>query len=95
MKYLFLLFFPLFSFSQVNQEIFTMFYNVENLFDTINNPNTEDEEFLPKGKKMWNTQKYNTKLEKLSRVFSEINNSILPNIIGLAEIENHKEIKYL
>ena len=95
MKYLFLLFFPLFSFSQVNQEIFTMFYNVENLFDTINNPNTEDEEFLPKGKKMWNTQKYNTKLEKLSRVFSEINNSILPNIIGLAEIENHEVIKDL
>ena len=44
MKYLFLLFFPLLSFSQLNQEIFTMFYNVENLFDTINNPNTEDEE---------------------------------------------------
>lgn len=26
------------------------FYNLENLFDTINDPNIDDEEFLPEGK---------------------------------------------
>ena len=32
------------------------FYNVENLFDTIDNPN-DDAEFLPGSKSEWNTQK--------------------------------------
>ena len=45
--------FPILVVSQTNKEsvpgenIFTMFYNVENLFDTINNTTTIDDEFLP------------------------------------------------
>ena len=31
------------------------FYNLENLFDTINDPNKDDEEFLPQGGNQWNT----------------------------------------
>ncbi|MDD4088046.1 MAG: endonuclease/exonuclease/phosphatase family protein, partial [Bacteroidales bacterium] len=34
------------------------FYNVENLFDTINDPTINDEEFLPGSKLDWNTEKY-------------------------------------
>ena len=34
-----------------------VFYNLENLFDTINDPDKNDEEFLPDGDKKWNTAK--------------------------------------
>ena len=35
-----------------------MFYNLENLFDTINDPDVQDEEFTPEGPKEWNSVKY-------------------------------------
>ena len=31
------------------------FYNLENLFDTIDDPLKSDEEFLPNGSNQWNT----------------------------------------
>tara|TARA_B100000963_G_scaffold149569_1_gene130351 strand:+ start:19398 stop:20378 length:981 start_codon:yes stop_codon:yes gene_type:complete len=74
--------------AQKSNEIFTMFYNVENFFDTIDDPKTDDNEFLPGSKKEWDTEKYNHKINQLTKVFSSINNNELPNIIGLCEIEN-------
>mgnify|MGYP003478894671 CR=1 FL=1 len=38
-----------------------VFYNLENLFDTINDPDKLDEEFLPTGDKKWNSTKYQRK----------------------------------
>ena len=35
-----------------------MFYNLENLFDTINNNGVYDLEFSPHGARQWNGQKY-------------------------------------
>ena len=32
------------------------FYNLENLFDTINDPNITDGEFTPEGANQWNTE---------------------------------------
>ena len=86
---------PFTSNSQDDNDIFTMFYNVENLFDTINNPLSNDEEFLPMSKKAWNLEKYNQKINQLSTVFSSINNGYLPNMIGLCEVENLQVIKDL
>ena len=37
------------------------FYNFENLFDTINNPNNDDE-WTPNGLQRWTSKKYNQKL---------------------------------
>ena len=60
-KLLILLLFPLLVVAQTDkksasdEDIFAMFYNVENLFDTINSTNTKDSEFLPDSKKKWNT----------------------------------------
>ena len=47
------------------------FYNFENLFDTINNPNF-DEEWTPKGLQRWTSEKYKQKLENLSKVLMQI-----------------------
>lgn len=66
------------------------FYNFENLFDTINNPNN-DEEWLPTGSQNWTSRKYHHKLENLSRVLSEIGTGENPNsptFIAGCEIEN-------
>src|SRR5690554_4419153 len=47
-----------------------MFYNVENLFDTINDPETLDDDFLPDSEKQWTQKRYNDKLEKLAAVLT-------------------------
>ena len=70
-----------------NKHCYTIaFYNVENLFDTENDPNSDDDEFTPSGKLNWNTERFQKKLKNISKVISSINNS--PDIIGMAEIEN-------
>tara|TARA_B100000508_G_scaffold141096_1_gene146829 strand:+ start:50689 stop:51801 length:1113 start_codon:yes stop_codon:yes gene_type:complete len=64
-----------------------IFYNVENLFDTIDDPETKDEDFLPSSKKNWNSKRYENKLEKLSEVVTSVHSNN-PLFIGLAEVEN-------
>lgn len=63
------------------------FYNVENLFDTIDDKYTIDEQFLPDSEKEWNSEKYNEKQENLSKVIAAFDNE-LPLFLGFAEIEN-------
>lgn len=67
------------------------FYNFENLFDTINNPNN-DEEWLPGGAQHWTSAKYKQKLENLARVITQIGTNDqqkdAPVLVGGCEIEN-------
>lgn len=60
------------------------FYNVENLFDTIDGVN-DDAEFLPKSKNEWNSSKYFEKISHINQVIDELEN---PLIIGMCEVEN-------
>jgi hypothetical protein len=67
------------------------FYNVENLFDTTNDPWIFDEDRTPTGKDVWTVEKYQDKLKNISRVVADIGQSITgttPAIIGVCEIEN-------
>lgn len=67
------------------------FYNFENLFDTIDDPNTNDDEWTPTGAQHWTKEKYLQKLKNLSRVISEIGtpeNLNAPTLIGCSEVEN-------
>jgi len=70
-------------------------YNVENLYDTINDPDKDDEEFLPAGKNKWTSERYLKKLEQLSKVISAPNENNLPAVIGLYEIENKEVLQDL
>ncbi len=84
---------PFFAFAQKPsfKAAIVGFYNLENLFDTIDNPIINDEEFLPGGDKRYNTAIYTDKLTRLSTVLSQIGTDITPDglaIIGVAEIEN-------
>ncbi|AEA43479.1 endonuclease/exonuclease/phosphatase family protein [Fluviicola taffensis] len=69
-------------------------YNVENLFDTIDDKGVIDEEFLPDGKLKWNSQRYQLKLDHLVEAIT-MNLTENPVIIGLVEIENAGVIKDL
>ncbi|WP_433765115.1 endonuclease/exonuclease/phosphatase family protein [Flavobacterium ginsenosidimutans] len=67
------------------------FYNFENLYDTVNDQFTNDDEWTPIGAQRWTTEKYQQKLKNLAKVISEIGmpeNSNAPTLIGGAEIEN-------
>jgi hypothetical protein len=80
------------SAQQKNYRVHTVaFYNFENLFDTINNPNN-DEEWLPDGLQGWTSEKYNQKLANLSKVLMQIGTNDqqkeAPTFIGGSEIEN-------
>ena len=63
------------------------FYNLENLFDTINNNGKYDLEYSPAGSKIWNHQKYQSKLNNLAYAISQIGDGKL-DILGVSEIEN-------
>ncbi len=66
-----------------------VFYNVENLYDTINDPAVDDDDFTPLGFKHWNIQKYFKKIDQISKVLSQVGPT-LPIFIGLSEVENKR-----
>jgi hypothetical protein len=74
------------------------FYNLENLFDTLDTPDKNDSEFLPNGANQYNTKVYLDKMKNLSRVISELATDMTPDgvaLLGVAEIENRKVLEDL
>mgnify|MGYP002521381658 FL=1 len=71
------------------------FYNLENLFDTYDDPVKNDNEFLPEGKNKWTQAKYEKKLHNLATVIRAMadNNRRWHTILGISEIENRLVIE--
>ena len=86
-------------FSQKNYQIKTIaFYNLENLFDTINDPNKNDEASPMMEIKENRTAIYKEKLNNMAKVLSEIGTKEAKNspiIIGVSEIENREVLEDL
>lgn len=83
-------------FSQKNEKTFVVVsFNVENLFDTINDPGSDDDAFTPTGEKEWTYKRYEKKIDDLARVILTIPEKELPAIIGLAEVENREVLEDL
>ncbi|MEG8947424.1 endonuclease/exonuclease/phosphatase family protein [Rosettibacter firmus] len=78
-----------------NNEIFIATWNVENLFDTEDDPFKNDSEFLPESKKQWTDDKLETKLTNLMRVINYMNDGCGPDILALQEVENINVVKRL
>lgn len=103
LKYLSLLIicspFHLFSQAKENYTIRTIaFYNVENLFDTIDDPDTFDDDRTPLGKDKWTAVRYQQKVQNIAKVLSEIGTDITstsPDLIGICEIENKQVLEDL
>ncbi len=72
-----------------------MFYNVENLFDALNDSTKNDEQFLPKGDKHWTHKRLIKKLSRISQVILSSGEGQLPVAIGLCEIENNNVLEML
>jgi len=67
------------------------FYNQENLFDTINDPLKNDDDFTPDGSYHWGTLQYTHKLANMSKVLSSLCTDRVKGgaaFIGLSEVEN-------
>ena len=68
-----------------------MFYNVENLFDTVNDASTADEDMLPKSDRGWSDERYQHKLQGVAQVIADLAEwGELPAVVALAEVENRK-----
>ncbi len=93
--------FSLYSFCQEDVQVrlsVVAFYNLENLFDTINDPAKNDEEFLPDGANKWTSAIYQEKLVNMATVIDLIGNkynNLRPAILGVCEIENRQVLEDL
>ena len=74
-----------------------MFYNLENLYDTFDDPTTDDDDFTPMGDKRWTRDKYLKKLSNLSEIFSAVSSAHngFPVVAGVSEVENLKVLQDL
>lgn len=79
----------------LHNEYTVLSYNVENLFDTSDDPKVPDEEFLPSAEKKWNEERYQKKLNDLAKVISGVNPQDAPEIVGLIEVENRAVLEDL
>jgi len=81
------------------QEAVTIaFYNLENLFDTKNDPNTFDDDYTPEGRHHWTPNLLNQKIDNLAKVILEVGKKETyqpPFILGVAEIENRAVLEKL
>ena len=76
--------------AQTRQNYVIGFYNLENLFDTYDDPVKNDQEYLPDGKNQWTEVKYQKKLHNMATVIAEMAkaNNAFHTILGVSEIEN-------
>jgi predicted extracellular nuclease len=68
------------------------FYNVENFYDTINDPKTRDDEWV------YTPKNFKKKVSNIAKVISLIGTDENPNsptVIGLAEVENQRVLEAL
>lgn len=73
--------------AQTTNRLCVMSWNVQNLFDTLDDPeNIFDDEFTPSGRQNWTHEAYQSKLKNLAWVIAQVK----PDILGLAEVENRR-----
>ncbi len=94
-----LMFIPMVICAQQTYQISCVgFYNLENLFDTINQPDVNDEDFTPAGSNNYTPKVYQDKLHRLATVLSQIATEVTPDglaMFGSAEVENRSVLEDL
>lgn len=83
---------PLASQSQGDSTFSAAWWNVENLFDTRDDPKTNDDEFTPRGDLHWTQRKFWDKLQGISKTLAMME---MPDVVGLAEVENKYVLREL
>lgn len=72
-----------------------IFYNVENYFDSQKDSITADDEFTPEGKNRWTRKRFIQKRNSLYKALVGVSEGVMPDLIGLAEIENYYVLRQL
>lgn len=85
---------------QPNDTLYLAFWNTQNLFDIVDNPEINDEDFLPEGDMQWTDDRLDKKMYNLARIIRMMNEERGPDILGVCEVENQEVldqmvIKYL
>ncbi|MFZ1279934.1 MAG: hypothetical protein WAR59_03800, partial [Ignavibacteriaceae bacterium] len=73
---------------QKSDTLFVAHWNVENLFDNIDDDKVIDEEFLSDGTKEWTDERIEKKLYSLSRIIRSMNDNAGPDLLGVCEVEH-------
>lgn len=98
---LFFLAFAILAVAQENKKLVVYavaFYNLENLFDTLNTNDKYDAEFSPQGDRQWTGKKYWKKIHNMASVFEAMANKYIPEgpaVMGVAELENRSVLEDL
>jgi endonuclease/exonuclease/phosphatase family metal-dependent hydrolase len=74
------------------------FWNIENLFDTLDSEGVIDSEYLPDSPKQWGTERYERKVRKMGEVIAALGRDLDPRgvaLLGLAEVENRTVVEDL
>jgi predicted extracellular nuclease len=83
----------IFSQNSKGDTLFIASWNLENLFDSIDDPGKIDEEFLPGSEKDWTIERLNKKLSNLASVINAMNNNKGPDLLGVCEVEHESLLK--
>lgn len=83
---------PLASQSQEFSTFTAAWWNVENLFDTRDDPETDDDEFTPQGERHWTRRRLSDKVNGIYKTLVQMN---LPDVVGLGEVENNYVLREL
>lgn len=67
-----------------------MEYNVENLFDCVDDSLKDDKEFLPGSGRGWSYQRYEEKLNRIAKVIVAVGDKQIPDLVGLCEVESER-----
>ena len=72
------------SCSETVEPLVIGFWNAENLFDLVDDPDTRDEEFALGGRKNVTQEIYDLKIKHSAEVMADLN----ADVMGLCEVEN-------
>lgn len=77
--------------------IVVMFWNVENLFDSFDDPLKNDNEFMPAAERHWTWQRFERKRDGIAQTVVSVADAYgdLPALVGLAEVENRIVVSQL
>lgn len=81
--------------AQSREDCRIIFWNLENYFDTRDDPTTADDDFTPFGEMHWSRKKFNAKRNAVAKYILLLSGDNMPVTVGFAEVENRYVIEQL
>jgi len=71
------------------------FYNIDNLYDDLDDTDHDDQDFTPNGQYHWSSERYHQKLDNMAKVIAQLANGKAPDVLGVCELESAKALEDL